>query len=109
MLKCDINAKNMENTRSILTVVYTLFVGSTISHYIHDSASGFKHTNQNITYNQITIRILSYASMIIFSFMLTIPMLIYGVCKYYSSVSVRLFDLLMIYGYGMSVWVLVSV
>lgn len=54
-------------------------------------------------------RYLTFALITIFSFVALLPSVMYGVARYHSTVAVRLFDLINVYGYGMFIWIPVSV
>ncbi|KAH9251424.1 hypothetical protein BASA81_010718 [Batrachochytrium salamandrivorans] len=82
------------------TVIFTLFATSTMAESIAKAWS-----NQKYEYDMTQ---LSFAGAVVYTYVLLLPALLWGVAKYFSITTIRLFDMINVYGYGMSIWVPVS-
>ena len=82
------------------TVIFALFSTSTIAESIAMAWSGKPYT-----YDML---VLSTACATVYPFVVGVPLVLWGTSKYLQVTNVRLIDLIVIYGYGMALWVPVS-
>lgn len=83
------------------TVVFCLFATSTV-------AQSIAHREANQQYI-VDITMLSFASVAVYTYVLAVPAIIYALAKYYKANAVKLFDLINVYGYGMTIWIPTSI
>ncbi|KAJ3318593.1 hypothetical protein HDV06_007175 [Boothiomyces sp. JEL0866] len=83
------------------TVVFALFATSTV-------AQSIAHREANQQY-VVDITMLSFASVAVYTYVLAVPAVLYTLAKYYKADAVKLFDLINVYGYGMTIWIPTSV
>lgn len=89
------------------TVIFCLFATSTIAESIALKWSGK-------TIDSFDITVLTFAALIVYSYVAALPFILYLVSKYYKVTTVwtinqiKLFDLINVYGYSMTIWIPVS-
>ncbi|KAJ3107422.1 hypothetical protein HDU96_007911, partial [Phlyctochytrium bullatum] len=83
-----------------MTVVFALFMTSTVAGSISAYLAG-----ADFTFN---MTLLTMASTSVFAYVLVMPTVIWGLGKYFA-VPVPFFDTLNAYGYGLSIWIPVSI
>jgi hypothetical protein len=84
------------------TVIFCLFATSTMAESISKKWSGQEFTSFDIT-------LLSYAAATVYSYVIALPSLIFFTSKYFKNEQVKLFELISVYGYGMTVWIPASI
>ncbi|KAK5670973.1 hypothetical protein QVD99_001051 [Batrachochytrium dendrobatidis] len=82
------------------TVIFTLFATSTMAESIAKAWS-----NQKYEYD---MTMLSFAGAVVYTYVLLLPALLWGIAKYFGIATIRLFDMINVYGYGIAIWVPVS-
>ncbi|KAG9292032.1 hypothetical protein G9A89_017931 [Geosiphon pyriformis] len=84
------------------TVVFLLFVTSSIT------VSIVAYFNKTLKYDMKVLEILTFGAMLIYTYAFGLPLAIWGALKYLGC-KPSLLDILGLYGYGMTVWLPVSV
>ncbi|KAL2918096.1 hypothetical protein HK105_202510 [Polyrhizophydium stewartii] len=82
------------------TVIFTLFATSTMAESIARAWSGQKY--------EYDVTQLSYAGATVYTYVVLLPAIIWGIAKYFHVASIKLFDMINVYGYGMFIWIPVS-
>ncbi|KAI8925930.1 hypothetical protein BC831DRAFT_458868 [Entophlyctis helioformis] len=82
------------------TVIFALFATSTMAESIAKAWS-----NKPYTYD---MTLLTYASGTVYTYVVLLPAIVWGIAKYYKIESIKLFDMINVFGYGMFIWIPVA-
>ncbi|KAI8807005.1 hypothetical protein BJ742DRAFT_814109 [Cladochytrium replicatum] len=83
------------------TVIFALFVASSVAQSIADYISGKTDSAYDVT-------LVTFALMTVYTYVTGLPAVLWGIGKYIGA-PIRLMDMVNVYGYGVSVWVPVSI
>ncbi|KAI8893389.1 hypothetical protein BC833DRAFT_531829 [Globomyces pollinis-pini] len=83
------------------TVIFVLFAASTVAESIANKFSKTQYT--------FDITLLSSASVTVYSFVTLLPAILFAIAKWYKINQIGLVDMINLFGYGMSIWIPVSI
>ncbi|KAJ3100592.1 hypothetical protein HDU97_002122 [Phlyctochytrium planicorne] len=82
------------------TVIFALFMASTIAGSINSYLAGVQY--------EVNVTLLSFASISVYTYAVVMPGVVWGLGKYFAS-PIAFLDAVGVYGYGLSIWVPVSI